>query len=73
MKRKRKAIVLITVKRDGLELSLFPWEEPNAILDEIEAFLAETDARPWLNERDAEELTAEAPKFGRPWSGEPTF
>lgn len=66
-KRKRKAIALVTVKRNGLELSLFPWENPDTVFAGIEAFLAETDARPWLTDEDTVELST--PEMGRVWSG----
>ena len=35
-----------------LDLSIFPWEDPEVYLAEIEAYLAETDAKPWLDEYD---------------------
>ena len=49
----------------GLELALFPWEDATACSEEAEAFLAESDARPWIGFAD------EAATLARHWSGAP--
>ena len=39
---------LSTVASNGLELAIFPWEDAELVIAEAEAFLAESDAKPWL-------------------------
>lgn len=48
---------LTTVQADGLEVSLFPWEDAAVVIADIEAYLAETDAKPWLTDEDIDLMT----------------
>lgn len=48
---------LATVQANGLELSLFPWESPELVIAEVEAYLTETDAKPWLLDEDLDLMT----------------
>lgn len=51
------ATQLTTVQANGLELSIFPWESPELVIAEVEAYLAETDAKPWLLDEDLDLMT----------------
>lgn len=77
---------LVTVVGNGLSLALFPWEEPALVIAEAEAFLAESDARPWLplddeapavdwdevvNDPMYDRYLEELAQMGRLWSGGP--
>lgn len=75
------ATQLTTVQADGLELSLFPWEDAAVVIAEVEAYLAETDVKPWLLDEDMDasdplytsylaENEIDATRF---WSGEPVL
>lgn len=69
-----------------LDLSIFPWEDPASYVADIEAYLAETDAKPWLADEDLDLMTPDIdaivndPMYSawltevaatRFWSGEP--
>ena len=62
---------LTEITRNGLELSLFPWEDAAVVIADIEAMLDETYAKPWLMDEDVEDLTTE-PTLTRFWSGAPS-
>lgn len=48
---------LVTHQANGLELSLFPWEDAAAYVADIEAMLEETYAKPWLADEDLDLMT----------------
>jgi len=48
---------LITHQANGLELSLFPWEDAAAYVADIEAMLEETYVKPWLADEDLDLMT----------------
>lgn len=48
---------LTTVQANGLELSLFPWEDAALYVADIEAMLEETYAKPWLLDEDLDLMT----------------
>lgn len=50
---------LTTVQANGLELSLFPWEDAALYVADIEAMLEETDVKPWLADEDIDLMTAD--------------
>lgn len=77
---------LITTQANGLELSLFPWEDASAYVADVEAMLEETYVKPWLADEDLDLMTPDMdaivndPMYSawlteieatRFWSGEP--
>lgn len=80
---------LTTVQADGLELSLFPWEDAALYVADVEAMLEEIYAKPWLLDEDMDASVndpmydrylaesrlpvAEPVEATRFWSGEPVL
>ena len=48
---------LTTVAASGLDLSIFPWEDAATYVADVEAYLAETEAKPWLGAEDLDLMT----------------
>ena len=42
------AVNTVNMQQDGFDLLLFPWENAQAVIDEVEAVLAEMDRKPNL-------------------------
>lgn len=72
---------LTNVQANGLELSIFPWEDATVYVNDIEAMLEESYAKPWLLDEDMDasdplytsylaETDIDATRF---WSGEPVL
>ena len=48
---------LTTEAVGGLDLSIFPWEDAATYVADAEAYLAETEAKPWLGAEDLDLMT----------------
>lgn len=57
-RRNPQPVAVVTVEVNGLSLDMLPGEDPAAIIAQIEAIIAENDAKPWPGARAGRRLDA---------------